>query len=74
VQFLKLDELIREEQHVTVTGMTAEVGIWHFVVWEVVKIEGYWKVCACWVLHLLMEKYKCQQKKCFLLVAGGIQC
>jgi hypothetical protein len=44
----KVDELIGEDQHVTVTEITAEFGIWHCVVREMVKIQDTGKfVPAC---------------------------
>jgi hypothetical protein len=65
----KVDELIRQEQYVTVTGITAEVGIWHCAVWEMVKIQDTGKFVPAGFPCLLMEKCKCKQTKCFHTVA-----
>jgi len=70
----KVDVLVRQEQHVTVTGITAEVGIWHYVVREMVKIQDTGKFVPVGFPCLLMEKCKCKQTKCFRTVPGDTQC
>jgi hypothetical protein len=70
----EVDELIREDQHMTVTGITTEIGIWHCVVREMVKIQVTGNYVPARFPCLLMEKYKCKQTQCFPTVAGGIYC
>jgi hypothetical protein len=45
----KVDELIRQDQRITVREIAAQLGVGHHAVREMMEILGYWKVCSRWV-------------------------
>jgi len=55
-------EIIQDNRHVTVDTIAQTLGLGHNAVQEMIESLGYRKVCARWVLRLLTEDHKGQQK------------
>jgi hypothetical protein len=55
--------IIEEDRRVTLDTFATKFGIGHNAVQEMIGRLGYWKICACWVLHLLTEDHNKVQRK-----------
>jgi len=58
----RVDEIIQDDRRVTVDTIARTFGLGHNAVQEMIESLGYRKVCADWVLRLLTEDHKGQQK------------
>jgi hypothetical protein len=58
----RADEIIKEDRCVTLDAIATKFGIVHNAVQEITGSLGYWKICACWVPHLMTEDHKVQRK------------
>jgi len=58
----RVDEIIKEDRHVTLDAIATKLGIGHNVVQEMIGSLGYLKICAHWVPRLLTEDHIVQQK------------
>jgi hypothetical protein len=58
----RVDEIIKEDRGVTLDSIATKLGIGHNAVQEMTGSLGYLKICARWVLRLLTEHHKIQQK------------
>ena len=58
----RVDEIIKEDRHVTLDTVATKLGIGHNAVQEMIGSLGYWNICAHWVTRLLTEDHKVQQK------------
>ena len=58
----RVDEIIKEDRHVTRDKIATKLGKGHNAVQEMIGSLGYQKICAHWVPHLLTEDHKIQQK------------
>ena len=67
-----MDEIIQEDRRVTVDTIARTLGMGHNAVQEMIESLGYRKVCARWVLRLLTEDHKGQQKSNHLRTAAEI--
>jgi transposase len=52
----EVDELIREDLRITVREISAQLGVGHHAVQEMMETFGYWKVCSRWVPRLLTDE------------------
>ena len=58
----RVDEIIKKDRRVTQDKITTKLGIGHNAVQEMIGSLGFRKICAHWVLRLLTEDHKVQQK------------
>jgi len=65
----RVDEIIKEERHVTLDETATKLGVGHNAVQEMIGSLDYRKICACRVPRLLTEDHKVSEKpslqKCF---------
>ena len=54
----RVDEIIKEDRHVTPDAIATKLGIGHNAVQETTESLGYRKICARWVPRLLTEDHK----------------
>jgi len=58
----RVDEIIKEDRHVTLHAIATKLGIGHNAAQEMTGSLGYPKICAHWVPRLLTEDHKVQRK------------
>jgi hypothetical protein len=47
---------------VTLDTTAIKLGTGHNAIKKMIGSLGYWKICACWAPHLLIEDHKVQRK------------